>query len=84
MLTHSGPKETKSGYQHISSTIYCGRINPPGWAEMETAIYNSHAVVKGRLEGCGAEEESGRSAGRDGVTLLKQCELIDSLPSHQF
>lgn len=31
LITHSGPEETKSDYQHISPTIYCDRIALQAW-----------------------------------------------------
>lgn len=43
---------------HISHNLLW-QDHPPGRAEMDTAIYNSHAEERGRMEGCGTEEETG-------------------------
>ena len=42
---------------HISHNLL-RQDHPPGRAEMDTAIYNSHAEERGRMEGCGTKEES--------------------------
>ena len=43
--------------------------HPPGKAEMDTAIYNSHAEERGRMESVGPKRRAG-AVGKEGVTLL--------------
>lgn len=71
---------------HISHNLL-RQDHPAGRAEMDTAIYNSHPEEK-RVDGgvWGQRGERELWVGKEShcCAALQQCDLIDSMPPHQF